>query len=454
MSWQRQWIWGLGIGVFGLIAMLAWWFLPPRLSKPADGMRRFDSENDRALQTLAPADELDPRLQQVRRVAHLLIAGFPFEPRALYLAGQVHYQLGETDAAVRLWQDCLRQDPRFRDARIAIGMLMFESGEFGEAEQMLIDAFMQAPADPQASFLLASALLKQGKLEDTEQVLRASLSIQADSVPNQVLLGQVLLQQKRPAEAKENFLTASRLAPEYANAWFGLAAACAQLDQQDEAAQHRQMFQHLQRQQLREEIEQTKDYDDRRAMKQELAMTCAAAGRWYLERGDEAQAQQHWQLALQLDDSNPQARLDLVRLYLQKDLPERALASFLPLQETRAQEVGFWLQLGQLYARLDDFQQADQAFARAAELAPETGLGDAARADLRIQLRRDLDQAVHFARQAVRRQPSGDHYYLLSVACRATGDLPAARQAAQRAIELQPGDLLYRQWYLSIRTES
>ncbi len=54
MSGQRQWIWGLGIGVFGLIAMLAWWFLPPRLSKPADGMRRFDSENNRALQTHAP----------------------------------------------------------------------------------------------------------------------------------------------------------------------------------------------------------------------------------------------------------------------------------------------------------------------------------------------------------------------------------------------------------------
>lgn len=453
MIGTRRWNWWLGIGAFGLIAMLAWWFQPHRLSSTDDGIPRFDSENDRASQTLAPADELDPRFQQARRVAHLLIAGFPDEPRALYLAGQVHYQLGETDAAVRLWQDCLRQDPRFRDARIAIGMLMFESGEFAEAEQMLIDAFMQAPADPQASLLLASALLKQGKLDDTEQVLRASLSIQPDSVPNQVLLGQVLLQQKRPAEAKESFLTASRLAPEYANAWFGLAAACAQLGQQDEAAEHRQMFQHLQRQQLREEIEQTKDYDDRRATKQDLAVTCATAGRWYLERGDEAQARQHWQLALQLDGSNPEARLDLVRLYQQKGQPEQALASFLPLQETRALDVGFWLQLGHLYARLDDFQQADQAFVRAAELAPETGVGDAARADLRIQMRRDLDQAVRFARDAVQRRASGDHYYLLSVACRMTGDLPAARQAAQRAIELQPGDPLYRQWYLSIQTE-
>jgi tetratricopeptide (TPR) repeat protein len=449
----RRWIWGLGIGAFGLIVMLAWWFQPHRLSKPADGIRLFNSKNDRGRQAFAPTDELDPRLQQVRRVAHLLIAGFALEPRALYLAGQVHYQLGETDAAVRLWQDCLRQDPRFRDARIAIGMLMFESGEFAEAEQMLIDAFLQAPADPQASFLLASALLKQGKLDDTEQVLRASLSIQPDSVPNQVLLGQVLLQQKRSAEAKESFLTASRLAPEYANAWFGLAAACAQLGQQDEAVQHREMFQHLQRKQLREEIEQAKDYDDQQAMQQDLAVTCAAAGRWYLERGDDAQAEQHWQLALQLDDSNPEASLDLVRLYLQKDLPERALASLLPLQETRAQEVGFWLQLGQLHARLDDFQQADQAFARAAELAPETGAADAARADLRIRMQRDLEHAVRFARNAVQRQESGDHYYLLSVACQATGDLPAARQAAQRAIELQPGDPLYRQWYLSIQAE-
>lgn len=450
--WRRS-TWWLGSGALGLIAIVAWWLLTHPASDTADGVGHLRSEAAGASQAGAPPRDLDPLFQQVRQVAHLLIAGFPQEPPALYLAGQLHYQLGETAAAARLWQDCLRQDPRFRQARIAIGMLMFESGEFSEAEQMLIDAFMQSPADPQASFLLASTLLKQGKLEDTAHVLRASLSIQPDSVPNQVLLGQVLLQQKQPAQAKESFLTASRLAPEYANAWFGLAAACAQLEQHDQAARHRQVFQHLQRQQLREEIEQTRDYDDRQAMKRDLAATCAAAGRWYLERGNQAQAQQLWQLALRLDAGNPEARLDLVRLYQQTGQPEQALASFLPWQQTRAHDAGFWLQLGQLYARLDDFQQADQAFARAAELAPQTGSGDAARADLRIQMQRDLEQAVRFARQAVDRQESGDHYYLLSVASRATGDLPAARQAAQRAIELQPGDPRYRQWYLSIQTE-
>jgi tetratricopeptide (TPR) repeat protein len=151
-------------------------------------------------------------------------------------------------------RECLQRNPNdLGTPRIAIGMLRFESGQFAEAEQMLMDAFLQAPAHPQASYLLASSLLNQGKLDDTVEVLRASLSIHPQSVPNLVLLGQVQLQQKQPAEAKESFLAASRFAPDYANAWFGLATACVQLGQQEEAATHRATFQQLQRQQLRAE---------------------------------------------------------------------------------------------------------------------------------------------------------------------------------------------------------
>jgi tetratricopeptide (TPR) repeat protein len=358
---------------------------------------------------------------------------FPDDPRALHLAGQLHYQLGETTCgdpilatvpAVR--SGLCRRPDRHRDAAVRIGRVR---GSRADADARVL----QAPAHPQGGYLLASSLLNQGKLDQAEEVLRASLSIQSQSVATQVLLGQVLLQKKQPAEAKACFLAASRLAPDHANVWFGLASACAQLGEQEEAARHRATFQQLQRQQLREEIELTKDYDDRLALTQDLAAIYAAAGRLYHEQGDEARAERHWQSALKLDQGSFEARVELARLYQRQNRPKQALASWLPLEASRSEDVGFWLYLGQLYAQLDDFPQADEAFRRVIELAPDSAPGYAARAELRIKLQREADQAVRWARQAVERQASADHYFLLSVASRQHGDLAAAREAAERA---------------------
>jgi tetratricopeptide (TPR) repeat protein len=452
MGWRRVNWWWLALMIAALLGGVVWWCFP-NLPLP-DPIQRPSGFEPSSSSTDLAARELEPFVRDARQAADLLMERFASDPGALHMAGQLYYQLGDTAAAVRLWQECLQRNPNDGDARIAIGMLRFESGEFAEAEQVLMDVFLQAPGHPQASYLLASSLLNQGKLDDTAEVLRASLSIHPQSVPNLVLLGQVLLQQKQPAEAKESFLAASRLAPDYANAWFGLASACVQLGQQEEAATHRATFQQLQRQQLREEIEQTRDYDDQRATKQDLAATYAAVGRFYLERSDEAAAEHHWQLALQLDEGNHQARIDLARLYQSQHRPKQALACLLPLRDSQqAQDAGFWMWIGQLHAQLDDFQQADEAFVRVMELAPDTGLGDAARAELRIKMERASDEAVRFARQAVERQPSAEHYFLLSVACRHHGATAEARQAAEQALRLEPGHPQYRQWYLSLQVE-
>jgi tetratricopeptide (TPR) repeat protein len=449
--WNPRW---LGFAVLGLLGIAAWYFLPYHGPTGRDGRTSgLESDGLPTEPALGGSPELEPVFRQARSVAATLVERFPDDPRALHLAGQLHYQLGETPAAIQFWQQCLQYDPASVDARIAIGMLQFESGEFAEAEQMLLPAFLQAPAHPQGGYLLASSLLNQGKLDQAEEVLLAALSIQSQSVATQVLLGQVLLQKKQPAEAKACFLAASRLAPDHANVWFGLASACAQLGEREEAARHRATFQQLQRQQLRDEIELTKDYDDRLALTQDLAAIYAAAGRLYHEQGDEAGAERHWQSALKLDQGSMEARVELARLYQRQNRPKQALASWLPLQAIRSEDVGFWLYLGQLYAQLDDFPQADEAFRRVIELAPDSAPGYAARAELRIQTQREADQAVRWARQAVERQASADHYFLLSVASRQHGDLAAAREAAERAVRLQPDHPQYRQWFFTLQAE-
>jgi len=439
-----------------LLAFVAWWFLPPREPRWTTGRpsaATFSATGLRAELPSATASSLEPILRDARRTANLLVERFARDPHTLHVAAQLRYQLGETTAAVQLWQDCLRLDSHDVEAQVAIGTFLFESGEFAEAERVLLAAVLQAPANSRAAYLLASSLLNQGKLDETVEVLRGSLSIDPRSLPNQVLLGQAFLGLRQHERAKACFLAAVELEPAYPNARFGLAAACDALGEADEAAQHRRIFRELQADQLRQAIDQTGRHDDASSTRRDIAEFYVAAGRLYLERGDEAAAQEHWQSALELDPENERGRAALAQLYAGTGRLREAVEILLPLQTTRAADASFWQGLAQLYVRLQAFDEADDALRRVVELEPQQASGYAARAQLRLQRNRDQGEAAELARQAVERAPSAANYFLWSVACQRSGDDSQAKAAVAKALELDAGNAQYQQLYLTLEAK-
>ena len=195
--------------------------------------------------------------------------------------------------AVKIWEQCLAQDPNFAEASVSIGKVRFEAGDFSRAEAVLRPVVAQsAPDNAEASFVLASSLFSQGKAAETVEVLENSRAATPATVANDVLLGQAYLRLRRHDRAKSCFLTATQHGAESANAYFGLAAACDALGQADEAAQHRRKFRELQAAQLRQSIEQTGRYDDVRSTRQDIANFYLAASRLYLGLGDAAAAKQ------------------------------------------------------------------------------------------------------------------------------------------------------------------
>ncbi len=459
MQWAecRRWIrgWRGLVLLAGLLGIAGWIFVLRRgpdqqtVAPAASGVNRADG---RPQGTLSQPVSATPLIAEAQDTAEMLVERFPHDPRAWDVLARLHHQCGNASAAVEMWEKCLQIEPQYLEARIAIGTLQFESGRFADAEQTLLAAFLQAPANGRAAYVLASTLLNQGKLEETVEVLQGHLSIDPQSIPSQVLLGQTLLQQKRPAAAKECYLAATRLAPNYANAWFGLATACSRLGQAEEAAECRRKFQQLQQNDLQQGMEQTRGYSDLRATGETVAEVYLTAGRIYQDRGDDADAERHWQRALTLDDANLEARMELAQLYQRQNRPRETLAVLSPLRETRPDDPRLWLEMGRLHARLDQFDLADQAFARVVELTPESAQGYAARAELRVQCQRDATEAVQFARQAVERQPSGPHYYLLSIAAEQHGDQPLAMDAIQQAVSADPGNPQYQRRYHLLRT--
>jgi len=244
--------------------------------------------------------------EESRQIADRLLEHFPEDPQAHDAAGSIRYWLGEVDAARKLWEECLTLDAAYVDARISLGMLMFESGKFAEAETTLRSALQQSPGHPQAVYLLGSAMLNQGKLAETVDLLEGNRSGGSAPVPNLVLLGQTYLQLKDAAKARDCFQSAIDAAPEYPNAYFGLAAALSRLGQQEEATAYRQKFRELQTQQLRQGIEQGRGYNDLQSTSTELAETYFAVASLYAARGELQVAEEVVQLALRLDPNNAQ----------------------------------------------------------------------------------------------------------------------------------------------------
>lgn len=99
------------------------------------------------------------------------------------------------------------------------------AGDFSRAEAVLRPVVARAPDNVEASFVLASSLSSQGKTAETVQVLENSRAATPATIANEVLLGQSYLRLRQHDRAKACLLTATQLASEDPNAYFGLAAA-------------------------------------------------------------------------------------------------------------------------------------------------------------------------------------------------------------------------------------
>jgi cytochrome c-type biogenesis protein CcmH/NrfG len=79
------------------------------------------------------------------------------------------------------------------------------------------------------------------------------------------------------------------------------------------------------------------------------------------------------------------------------------------------------------------------------QLSPERPEGYAALGQLYVQTDRRLSEAKTLARKAVELEPVAVNYFLLSTACDKNHDYGGALTAIQRAMDLDPGNLRYRE---------
>ena len=251
-------------------------------------------------------------------VAEQLEARFPDEAASVALLAQQRQRSGDASEAIDLWKRCLRINPHFVDAYVSIGSILIEHGEYDQAETILRNCPKIEPAFSQAVILLGSALMSQGKTEETVALLERDTETSPPMMPRYLMLGQAYLQLRQYERAREQFTAAIRLEPEFPNAYYGLATACARLGLEEESTRHSERFRELESRDRKGQLAQARRSDDTQSESRNLAETYLVAGRIYLAAGDYLQAEEHWRKAADCDPGNGSSLQELQRLYQQQ----------------------------------------------------------------------------------------------------------------------------------------
>ncbi len=424
----------LGIAVASILLWKPWAGFPgQRAGEPR-------SARDAALQA-----ELAAIRQEGLAVAEELVARFPRSPDAICTHGLILARYGDRRQAVRSWRRCLALAPGHVDACFSLGEDAFQAGRYQEA----VDWFQQAlDSDPmQADVLLSlgKAFDKLGHNEQAATAYQRHVQLAPQSVEGWFHLGQAYLRMGRYREAKQAHETAIRIDPDCKLAYYGLANACERLGHKGDATKYRREFARREsKDRAPVQGRRRHRYDDRAALRESLAYTHLAAGRVYAAHGDFQQAAAHWRRTLEIAPRHTEARSALVSLYEQQGQLDQAAELLREACRLEPKSASNWLQLGGLEVRRLHLDDAENAFSRAAELAPDTPEPFVALAQLCIHENRDPQRAKKAAQTAVRLAPIAANYFLLATVCDRTGDMPGALTAIRRAMELEPGNPLFR----------
>lgn len=390
--------------------------------------------------------------KEATEVAARLRRDYPLDIDPIALTGTVHHLLGNSEAAVTCWQECVRRDPGRADAYSGMAMIAFQKEQYQKAETLWRSAVERSPRVGGLRNGLARALLSQGKTEEAVEVLKQEVAMAPRASFSHVLLGQAYLQLKAYQKAKQHYQTAVSLRPDDWNAHDGLATVCDRLGQTDEAHKHRETVKSLKAKGLPVSTGRPPAADDLASLRDGVARVHTAAGRFCHKRGNVDQAERHWRRAAEIDPTNAACRVHLAAL-LKVDpatTPE-ARRLYTALQTIEPANPMHWLNAAIIDVWAGRFDDAERGFLHVRQLAPKRSLGCAGLAQLYLRANRKLPEAKALAEEAVKLEPAASNYAILSEACDKNGDLPGACAAMNRALELEPRNVRYRRILESLK---
>lgn len=436
--WRR---WALLVAVAAGLALVCAWLVVV-FAAPGGERSRLKAAIGEVASQLSP-DSAD-LLREVGGAVDHLLQQFSESGETLRVVAAFYEGLGRTKDAVRCWQQVLELDPALGPtAHAAIGSIAYQGGQLDTAAEHFRLAMQQDAQSTAYPVQLAEVLIQQGRFQETVELLEGLLKMRPRMMTASVLLGQAYLRLNVYDKARQHLETGVEMGPDYSSAYFGLATACARLGDEEKSKEYRQKFKELQAQWEQRHREVLKAASGNRQMLEVIARAYTAVGEVYITHGDYQAAEAQLRRAGEVDVQAVQPRVTLAWLYEEQGQVQKSLRVLTELRERAPRDLGAQMSLGAAYARLRQFDDAEAAYRRAVELTPQSAGGYVALTHFYLQTGRKLEQASVLAQQAVELEPAAEHYYLLSLARRAHGDLAGAVTAIDQAMALAPDNREY-----------
>jgi protein O-GlcNAc transferase len=184
---------------------------------------------------------------QALRALEALVRMHPEVAEHRYLLGVSLIQLGDLQRARSVLGETIRLAPALPRARVALGLVLNRLSHFAEAREELTAALRLAPDDLEALAALAEAEEGLGELEGAERRARRVLAKAPGHATASLVLGLVMMERERYAEARDALLAAVAAEPGSIKAHYQLSLAYARLGDRERSAAHAERSQRARR---------------------------------------------------------------------------------------------------------------------------------------------------------------------------------------------------------------
>ena len=367
-----------GILVIAISACYLGWRSLERRWSPQEGAppgsnerKSVFSEAENALLVLG--NEAEPEGMRRAAVAAVdsLVTEFPNNVLALDASANLYSRIGETDAAARLWRDCLRIDPDFPDSYRHLGELARERGDPLDAREMLRRLVELGQASPDMVAKFGDSLLQSGEVDEAIRVLEQHSRGAAVSANALLTLGQAYQRKGEYDKAEAVFRRLVEADPGNARAYYGLANVYGRLGQREKAKECSEKFREFSKVDYGERARELRDDTDAATLRGIFAQTLYQCGHVYAAEGDFKQAEIAWLKTAVLEPRHVQCRHELLGLFDKQERLEDAIEISQQLCDLEPKSPDNWLNLGLLNGRLEGGRRPWQRWEKAQELAPE-----------------------------------------------------------------------------------
>jgi Flp pilus assembly protein TadD len=142
---------------------------------------------------------------------------------------------GQTDEAIRELQEAIRLKPGYAEAHYNLGDALGAKGQVDEAIREFQEAIRLKPDYTRARNNLGLALARKGQMDEAIRQFQEATRLQPDDAASHCNLGNALVMKRQINEAIRQFQQAIRLKPDYADAHNNLGNALAMKHQINEA---------------------------------------------------------------------------------------------------------------------------------------------------------------------------------------------------------------------------